>query len=69
MFGRATIRLGIGPHSSYYKFTVEFAGETIFKISERSVELQAKRLIVSHALCAWALSCIMKNSPSILRMT
>jgi len=42
----------------YYKFTVEFAGETMFKVPE----LQTGRLIV------WALSCVlMKNSLSILR--
>jgi len=35
--------------SLYYAFrrTVEFDGETIFKIRERSATLQARRLIVS----------------------
>jgi len=29
MFGRATIRLGIGPHSSYYYFTNETVARVI----------------------------------------
>jgi len=38
-----------------------------FKISQHLVNLQARKLIVSRALCAWALSCWkMKNSPEIL---
>jgi len=45
MFGRATMTLGIGPHSSlviiYYRFTVEFAVETTFKICEHLTKLQA----------------------------
>jgi len=40
-----------------------------FKISQHVSELQARKLIASHAQCIWALSCWkMKNSPDILSM-
>jgi len=33
-------------------------------MSQHLANLQARRLIVSHALCTWALSCLkMKNTP------
>jgi len=39
-----------------------------FKISEHLVKLQTRTLIISRALCAWALSCWkMKNSPEIFK--
>jgi len=39
-----------------------------FKISEHLVKLQTRTLIISSALCAWALSCWkMKNSPEIFK--
>jgi len=31
-------------------------------------KLQARKLIVSHAQCVWALSCWKMNSPDILSM-
>ena len=36
----------------HYKFFIQYAGERIFNIDERFAELQAKWLIVSHALFA-----------------
>jgi len=55
--------------SFYYRFTVEFAGEAVFKICEHFGKLQARRLIVSQALWIWAVDTVLHkdNSPSILR--
>jgi len=40
-----------------------------FKTSQHLAKLQARKLIVSRTLCAWALSCSkMKKSPDILSM-
>ena len=36
----------------YYKYVIQLAGEIIFKIGEHLAKLQAKWLIVSHALFA-----------------
>jgi len=50
MFGRATIRLGIGPHSSYYSFP--FAVSEDVKTASRSLFLAVvhppKRFIDSY---------------------
>jgi len=41
----------------YGKFTVESAYESTVKISQHLAKLEARKLIVSRAQCAWALSC------------
>ena len=49
----------------YGKFAVEYAAK--IKTSQHLAKLQARKLIVSRILCAWALSCWkMKKSPDIL---
>jgi len=40
----------------YCKFTDEYAVKK-FKTSQHLAKLQARKLIVSRTLCAWALSC------------